>query len=127
MLKRILIVLFLAIAVVSSPGVGRADEEEKVIRLGMIGLDTSHVIAFTSYLNNPKNKTGCRVVAGYPGGSPDFPASANRVDKFTEQLREKYGLEIVDSIEELCKKVDGILLESVDGRPHLKQAKVQES
>jgi predicted dehydrogenase len=90
----------------------------------MIGLDTSHVIAFTSYLNDPKNKTGCRVVAGFPGGSPDFPASANRVDKFTEQLREKYGLEIVDSIEELCEKVDGILLESVDGRPHLEQAKI---
>ncbi len=124
MMKRISLLLFLAIAVASLPGVGHAEEEVKAIRLGMIGLDTSHVIAFTSYLNNPKNKTGCRVVAGYPGGSPDFPASANRVDKFTEQLREKHGLEIVDSIEELCEKVDGILLESVDGRPHLKQAKL---
>ncbi|MCH8045177.1 MAG: gfo/Idh/MocA family oxidoreductase [Planctomycetes bacterium] len=123
-MKRIWLPLFLAIAAASLPGVGRAEEQAKVIRLGMIGLDTSHVIAFTSYLNNPKNKTGCRVVAGYPGGSPDFPASANRVDKFTKQLRDKYGLEIVDSIEELCKKVDGILLESVDGRPHLKQAKI---
>jgi hypothetical protein len=123
-MKRISLLLFLAISVVSLPGVGRAEEEEKVIRLGMIGLDTSHVIAFTSYLNDPKNKTGCRVVAGFPGGSPDFPASANRVDKFTEQLREKHGLEIVESIEELCEKVDGILLESVDGRPHLEQAQI---
>ncbi len=123
-MKRILLLLFLAIAVVSLPGVGRAEEQEKVIRLGMIGLDTSHVIAFASYLNNPKNKTGCRVVAGFSGGSPDFPASADRVDKFTEQLREKHGLEIVDSIEELCEWVDGILLESVDGRPHLEQAKI---
>lgn len=122
MMKRILLLLFLAIAVASLPGVGRA--EEKVIRLGMIGLDTSHVIAFTRHINDPKNKTGCRVVAGYPGGSPDFPASANRVDKFTKQLREQFGLEIVDSIEELCEKVDGILLESVDGRPHLKQARM---
>ncbi len=110
---RKLLPLVLAIVVTSLSGVGRAQEQEQVIRLGMIGLDTSHVIAFTSYLNNPKNKTGCRVVAGFPGGSPDFPASANRVDKFTEQLRDKYGLEIVDSIEELCEKVDGILLESV--------------
>ena len=123
MRKRVLLPLVLAIAVASLSGVGRAQEQEQVIRLGMIGLDTSHVIAFTSYLNNPKNKTGCRVVAGFPGGSPDFPSSANRVDKFTAQLRDKYGLEIVDSIEELCEKVDGILLESVDGRPHLKQAK----
>ena len=94
------------------------------IRLGMIGLDTSHVIAFTKYLNDPKNNTGCRVVAGYPGGSPDFPASANRVEGFTARLRTEYGLEIADSIEELCEKVDGILLESVDGRPHLEQARI---
>ena len=96
---------------------------EKVIRLGIIGLDTSHVIAFTGYLNDPKNNTGCRVVAGFPGGSPDFEASASRVERFTEQLRTEYGLEIVDSIEDLCAKVDGILLESVDGRPHLEQAR----
>lgn len=124
MMKRSTLLLFLTMAVASLQDVGHAQEEQKVIRLGMIGLDTSHVIAFTRYLNDPKNKTGCRVVAGYPGGSPDFPASANRVDKFTKQLHEQFGLEIVDSIEELCEKVDGILLESVDGRPHLEQAKI---
>ena len=97
--------------------------EEKVIRLGMIGLDTSHVIAFTGYLNNPKNNTGCKVVAAFPGGSPDFKASADRVGKFTADLREKHGVEMVGSIEELCQKVDGVLLESVDGRPHLAQAR----
>lgn len=102
-----------------SDGASRPD-----IRLGMIGLDTSHVIAFTQYLNDPKNNTGCRVVAGYPGGSPDFPASADRVEGFTARLRTEYGLEIAGSIEELCEKVDGILLESVDGRPHLEQARI---
>jgi predicted dehydrogenase len=106
------------------PTAGRADEPEKIIRLGMIGLDTSHVIAFTSHLNHPKNNARCRVVAGYPGGSPDFKASASRVEGFTKQLREQHGLEIVDSIEELCQKVDGIMLESVDGRPHLEQARI---
>jgi len=97
--------------------------QEKVIRLGMIGLDTSHVVAFTGYLNNAKNKTGCKVVAAFSGGSPDIPSSANRVEGYTKQLREKYGVEIVDSIEELCTKVDGVLLESVDGRPHLRQVR----
>jgi len=97
--------------------------EEKVFRLGMIGLDTSHVTAFTKVINSPAKNYGCKVVAGYPGGSPDIPSSANRVDKFTQQLRDQYGVEIVDSIEELCQKVDGVLLESVDGRPHLKQAR----
>ncbi len=120
-MNRMLLSVLLPTLIVALPLFGRAEEE--VFRLGMIGLDTSHVIAFTSYLNNPHNKTGCRVVAGYPGGSPDMPASADRVEKFTQQLRDKHGLEIVDSIEELCEKVDGVLLESVDGRPHLEQAR----
>jgi predicted dehydrogenase len=99
-----------------------ANVGEKVFRLGMIGLDTSHVIAFTRVINDPARNYGCKVVVGYSGGSPDVPSSANRVDKYTQQLRDDYGVEIVDTIEELCRKVDGILLESVDGRPHLKQA-----
>ncbi|MCA9047936.1 MAG: Gfo/Idh/MocA family oxidoreductase [Planctomycetaceae bacterium] len=123
-MKRIWLLFPAVIAVLLLPVVGYGDEAEKPIRLGMIGLDTSHVIAFTQYLNNPKNNARCRVVAGFPGGSPDFRASADRVDGFTKQLREQHGLEIVADIEELCSKVDGILLESVDGRPHLDQARI---
>jgi predicted dehydrogenase len=89
----------------------------------MIGLDTSHVVAFTRQINDPAKEYGCKVVAGYPGGSPDVTSSATRVEGFTKQLREQLGVEIVDTIEELCTKVDGIMLESVDGRPHLKQIK----
>ena len=97
--------------------------EEEVFRIGMIGLDTSHVTAFTGLINDPARNYGCKVVAAYPGGSPDIPSSANRLEGFTSQLRDRHGVEIVDSIEELCEKVDGVLLESVDGRPHLKQAR----
>ncbi len=110
------VVIFLTVSVTAYAG-------EDVFRLGMIGLDTSHVIAFTKDINNPENNYFCRVVAGYPGGSPDVASSANRVDKFTSQLRDEYGLEITGSIDELLTKVDGILLESVDGRPHLEQAR----
>ena len=38
------------------------------IRLGLIGLDTSHVTAFTDVLNNPQHKDhvpGARVVAAF--------------------------------------------------------------
>lgn len=114
-LWTILVVAFLA-----APLSGAA--EQKVFRIGMIGLDTSHVAAFTQTINGPAKNYGCKVVVGYPGGSPDIDSSAGRVKGFTEELRDKYGVEIVGSIEELCKKVDGVLLESVDGRPHLKQA-----
>src|SRR4051812_46169120 len=85
----------------------RAQENAKPIRVGMIGLDTSHVPAFTTILNNPKAEgdlAGIKVVAGYPGGT-DFPPSRDRVAKFTEQMR-GMGVEIVDSIPKLLEKVD---------------------
>ena len=100
-----------------------ADAQEKIVRLGMIGLDTSHVVSFTKMINDPKNNYGCKVVAGFVGGSPDIPSSANRIEKFTKTLRDEHGVEIVDTIEQLCERVDGVLLESVDGRPHLAQAR----
>ena len=62
-------------------------------------------------------------MAAYPGGSADIPSSRDRVAGYTKELHEKYGVEIVDSIDELLKKVDVVLLESVDGRPHLAQAR----
>jgi hypothetical protein len=45
------------------------------------------------------------------------------VDKYAEEIRSKYGVEIVPDIPTLLKKVDVVLLESVDGRPHLAQAR----
>jgi predicted dehydrogenase len=96
------------------------------IRVGIIGLDTSHAPAFTKILNDPGNTgdlAGIRVVAAFPGGSPDLPDSRDRVPQYTKQLRAEFGVEIVDSIEALLAKVDAVLLESVDGRPHLEQAR----
>ena len=101
-------------------------DEPKPLKVGIIGLDTSHVTAFTSVLHNPKAKpelAGVKVVAAFPGGSPDVEASRTRVKGFTDTLRDKHGVEIVDSIEALLPKVDVVLLESVDGRPHLEQVK----
>jgi len=100
--------------------------EDEPIKVGIIGLDTSHVVAFTQLLNDPKNANhvpGAKVVCAFKGGSPDVESSASRVEGFTKTLQEKWGVEIVDSIETLCKKVDCVLLESVDGRPHLEQAR----
>jgi predicted dehydrogenase len=114
----LLVVLLVVIAIAPF----EAQAAEKVFRLGMIGLDTSHVVAFTRLINKTQAEHGCKVVVGYSGGSPDIESSAGRVDNFTKVLRDDFGVEIVDTIEELCRKVDGVLLESVDGRPHLKQA-----
>ncbi|MFZ2642545.1 MAG: Gfo/Idh/MocA family oxidoreductase [Verrucomicrobiia bacterium] len=96
------------------------------LRIGLIGLDTSHVIAFTKTLNDPKDKNhvaGAKVVAAFKGGSKDIDSSWSRVDKYTEQLQKDFGVKIVSSIEDLCSQVDAVMLESVDGRPHLAQAR----
>lgn len=71
--------------------------------------------------HNPEHIPGARIVAGYPGGSSDFPLSADRVVGYTQKLRERYGVTIVDSPEKLAGLVDAILLTSVDGRIHRDQ------
>ncbi len=101
-----------------------AEEATAIKRIGIIGLDTSHVVAFTKTINDPK-ATGdlaiLEVTAAYPGGSPDIPKSIDRVPEYTQTLK-SMNIAIVDSIDELLKQVDFVLLESVDGRPHLQQA-----
>ncbi|MFN4227601.1 MAG: Gfo/Idh/MocA family protein [Candidatus Ratteibacteria bacterium] len=95
------------------------------IKIGIIGFDTSHVVAFTKLLNDendPNYVKGGKIVAGYPSYSSDLYASYSRVEGFKKELVEKYNIEIVNSIDELIEKVDAILLESVDGRRHLKEA-----
>lgn len=96
------------------------------IRIGIIGLDTSHVVHFTRILNDandPKHVPGGKVVAAFKGGSPDIPSSVERIDGFTETLVNDHGVKIYESIAEMCENVDAVLLESVDGRPHLEQVK----
>lgn len=97
----------------------------KPVRLGIIGLDTSHVTAFTKLINDAKNTgdlANMKVVAAFAGGSPDIESSASRVEKYTSEVK-AMGVEIVDSIPALLGKVDAVLLESVDGRPHLEQVR----
>src|SRR5947209_10917851 len=82
------------------------------IRVGVIGLDTSHAPAFVKLFNDPNapaELAGFRVVAAYPQGSRDIQSSVKRVPQYTEQVK-KLGVEVVDSIDELLKRVDVVLL-----------------
>ncbi|MDZ4289192.1 MAG: Gfo/Idh/MocA family oxidoreductase [Prosthecobacter sp.] len=95
----------------------------QTIRAGIIGLDTSHVLAFSKTLNTDPQKPevmGVRMVAAYPPGSKDIPSSTERVPEYTEKVK-AMGVEIVDSIDKLLEKVDVVFLETNDGRPHLEQ------
>ncbi|MDI1313765.1 Gfo/Idh/MocA family oxidoreductase [Prosthecobacter sp.] len=94
------------------------------LRIGIIGLDTSHSEQFTLRLNDPANPNhipGARVVVAFPGGSPDIEESKSRIEGFTATVRDKFGVRIVASVEEVCKDVDAVLLLSLEGRPRLEQ------
>ena len=93
-------------------------------RIGIIGLDTSHSIAFAREFNSAEpdpQLQGYRVVAAYPHGSRDIESSVSRIPGYTEDIQ-KLGVTIVDSIEKLLSVSDVILLETNDGRLHLEQA-----
>jgi predicted dehydrogenase len=85
------------------------------------------VSVFSKIFNDPANKDhvpGGRVVAAFKGGSKDIETSWSRVEGFTKELQDKYQVKIYSSIEELCQNVDVVMIESVDGRPHLEQARI---
>ncbi len=98
----------------------------ETLRIGMIGCDTSHCVAFTRLLadeKDPYHVEGGRVIAVYPSFSEDIESSRNRVDGYTSELRRQWGVEIVDSIDALLRRCDAILLESNDGRRHLPEVR----
>ncbi|MCY0880226.1 MAG: Gfo/Idh/MocA family oxidoreductase [Firmicutes bacterium] len=98
--------------------------DETVVRVGIVGLDTSHVVQFTQLLNDsahPFHVAGARVTVAYPGGSPDFPLSYQRLPEFQRTLASDYGVTLVDSVDAVGEAADAVLLESVDGRVHLAQ------
>lgn len=94
------------------------------LKLGIIGTDTSHVVEFTRILNSasdPEHVRGAVVVAAFRGGTPDIPLSRDRIDGLTQQLQNTWHIPFVKRIQDLCPMVDGILIESIDGRAHLDQ------
>lgn len=106
------------------------------VRVGLLGIDNFGSVAYTEFLNRPHAEgvfEGVRVVAAYPIGSDDYPDSDKLVEQWTKQLLEMYQkpkdpkdavppIEMVSSIDELLKKCDAVMIFSMDGRLHLKQA-----
>jgi len=118
-----LILIWVSTAIMSDFSTSAEEKGSSGIRIGVIGLDTSHVPAFTKSFQNPSDEAmrGFRVVAAYPYGSREIESSFSRIPEYTTKV-ESMGVEVVDSIETLLDRVDCVLLETNDGRPHLEQA-----
>lgn len=96
---------------------------DKGKRIGVIGLDTSHSVAFAKSINGDSEKyRNYKVVAAYPYGTKTIPSATDRIPKYKEEI-ENLGVKIVGSIQELLKQVDFVLLETNDGKLHLEQAR----
>jgi predicted dehydrogenase len=98
-----------------------APEPKAELKIGLIGLDMSHAPEFTKRLNDPNHPEhvlGARVIAGWPGGSKDFQLSWSRVEKFTAEVRDQYGVQILNSPEAVAEAVDLIFITAADGRAH---------
>ncbi|MDB5388710.1 MAG: hypothetical protein JWM11_4356 [Planctomycetaceae bacterium] len=128
--------LIVAAAVLGFFGQETRVEAADPIRIGILGIDNFGSVAYTEFLNRPRAEgvfAGVRVVAAYPIGSDNYPDSANLAAMWKKQLLEMYQkpadpkdavppIEMVDSVDELLKRVDAVMIFSMDGRLHLPQA-----
>jgi predicted dehydrogenase len=122
-MRAIYLALGAALALQSTMTGDGLAQEGKALKAGVIGLDTSHAPAFAKLLNENEAEAdlaGVKIIAAFPGGSPDIPSSADRVEGYTSEFR-KMGIGIAPSIEAMLEQVDVVFLESVDGRPHMEQ------
>ena len=101
-----------------------ADDKALPIKAGIIGID-AHAAHWTKIINNPEAKgelADLVITAAFPGGSKDIPQSIDLGAKALEPMK-ALGVEMVGSIAELIRKVDVVMVLSLDGRPHLEQAR----
>ena len=92
-----------------------------LLKAGMVGLDTSHCLAFLSLLHDPASPyyvPGVRVTGVYPGGSEQFSLSRERVKNISADIDSRFQIPVYQSIPELARDVDVLFLTSVDGRQH---------
>jgi hypothetical protein len=95
-----------------------------MIKLGILDFDTSHCVEFTKRLNQIGDDKeqfveGAKIVIGCAGESKLSP---ERIKGFTEQMT-KFGVPLVDKPTDMIGKVDGMLIEAVDGTVHYERAK----
>lgn len=114
--------LFLSVAILFL-STARGDAEAPPLKVGVVGIDNYQALAFTELFHNPKAEgelAGIRVVAAFPGGSPDIEESVQSLPKWQPMMKQQ-GVEIVDTIDRVLEKSDAILIMSLDGRAHLAQ------
>jgi predicted dehydrogenase len=92
-----------------------------LLKIGLIGCDTSHCVRFSELLNSEcpmPGLEGVRVVAAYPGGSESVDPGFVRREQFVAELRRLH-VPLVESIDEIAAMSDAMMILSADGDRHL--------
>ena len=96
------------------------------IRVGIVSIDNYQALAFTELFHHPPADNpalrGLKVVAAWPGGSPDLKESFTNVPRW-KPLLEKQGVRREETIDAVLAQVDAVMLMTVDGRSHLAQVR----
>ncbi|MBI5833648.1 MAG: Gfo/Idh/MocA family oxidoreductase [Armatimonadetes bacterium] len=92
------------------------------MNLGLVNLDTSHVIAFTELLHgDPDAFGGLRVTHAWRGASR-VRGTAD-IEAYAARLRDEFGVTLVDDLDDLVPLVDAALIEANEGSRHLAHAR----
>jgi predicted dehydrogenase len=90
------------------------------MRIGAIGVDSSHLPEFTKRINTLQQeaKTHCRVTHVFDPGGHDLADAP----KWLETTTRDYNVKQVDTLQDLLASVEGVMVLSVNGNKHLSQA-----
>ena len=115
-----------AVIIVGSILTADSSQAAKPVRVGILGFDSYKALAYTKLFHKPPadnpDLVGLRVVAAWPGGSPDLEETIVDIKRWKPYLA-KQGVRIVDSVEEVLLQSDVVMIMSLDGRAHLELAK----
>ena len=115
-------------------GLSFASAEDKPVRIGIIGMDNYQAIEYVRAYNDSQAEgdlTGLQVTAVYPVTSDAYPESTALTERWKKQMLDwqeaakspRPPVEIVDSIDAVLERCDGVMIWSLDGGQHLAQAK----
>lgn len=98
-----------------------SSQSGSILRLGAIGIDSSHLPEFTRRIKalNESGMTRCRVIRLWTDGRHDLPLE--QVEKWKKSAIE-LGVEPSATLAELLDDVDGVLVLAVNGNRHLELA-----
>lgn len=96
------------------------------VRVGIVSIDSYQALAFTQVFHQPPEDNpdvgGLKVIAAWPGGSPDLPQTLKDIERWKGHLV-GYGIAMEDSIQKVLDQVDAVMLMTLDGRVHLEQVR----